>query len=538
MATKGYGRWGCSEPTRRHALQLPRVWYAARLLAKLRAPGRAVRRQLRRRLSKTTCGEWRPGQELGSLSSILVDRGMHTPSCDLPCMADRIMALRLALRASCHDTAAHLAETLFRDRHQLRPSARKRVFDDIVTSWVSTGNEQGLTELVQREADLLAPGTLRKLSTLYPGIRGALRDTPQLTHAPLTVSDAMLVARNLELGELESTAVVRLLQGQPWRHASSPELDLLLYSALRGSALEAAGVALARYFSWHALKGPTLNAGAEFPRDFHFARVPERRGPLVSIVMAAHRASETIIAAINSLLAQSHRPLEILVCDDRSEDGTLELLTRMFGSETRVRIFASDCRQGPYNIRNALLQHCRGEFVAFHDADDLSMPLRIERQVALLVRSRSAACYTDWLRVRTNGSVVFFWDDSAARLCLPSLMIARRALERVSAFRPARFGADLEHRWELECAFGKEAVARIREPLVLGRWAAGSLSRSSGSESLETGYRAPARRAYANVVGTRALLGPSRVPDAEIAQVLRDHQLLIAPSTVREFTQV
>src|SRR5688572_18310428 len=122
MATKCSGRWGCSEATRKPALQLPKLWHAARLLARLRTPGRGLRRQIKRRLSKTTSGEFRPGQELGSLSSIFVDRGMRMPSCDLPCIADRVMALRLALRASCHDTAAYLAETLFRDRNQLGPS--------------------------------------------------------------------------------------------------------------------------------------------------------------------------------------------------------------------------------------------------------------------------------------------------------------------------------------------------------------------------------------------------------------------------------
>jgi len=104
--------------------------------------------------------------------------------------------------------------------------------------------------------------------------------------------------------------------------------------------------------------------------------------PLVSVIMPAYNAEAFIGEAIESALAQTYRPIEIIVADDGSTDGTAEA-TRAFGDP--VRCFDQE-NQGPAGARNLALQHARGEYAAFLDADDRWHPQKIRLQVETMER--------------------------------------------------------------------------------------------------------------------------------------------------------
>jgi glycosyltransferase involved in cell wall biosynthesis len=250
---------------------------------------------------------------------------------------------------------------------------------------------------------------------------------------------------------------------------------------------------------------------------------------LVSVIVAAHDAVATIGYAITSLLEQSYENLEILVGDDASRDGTLLLLQSRFGSEPRVRLFRSVRNQGAYNLRNALAVHARGALLTFHDADDFALPNRIARQVAQLEKPRVGACVGNFVRIKPNGSFVFFKDQRASRMCPVSLMLPRSIFDEVGPFRSARFGADYELFTELRRRLGAERVRRIREPLLFGLAFGGSATRMPGTESLEDGYRSPARRTYSELVFAKRQLG-GRLTNEEIDVRLRESDNYQTPS--------
>lgn len=255
---------------------------------------------------------------------------------------------------------------------------------------------------------------------------------------------------------------------------------------------------------------------------------PVVRGPRVSVVMASYRAAATVGYAVESILEQSYRNLELLVCDDASDDDTAAVLER-YRNDPRVRLFSSSSNQGTYNIRNHMLARATGELVTFHDADDLALPRRLELQVATMGRSGVIACVGNWLRLRPNGDAVVFHDQRAERLSVVSLMVRRSA---VGTYRRARFGADLDKLQALRRQHGAGAVARIRKPLVLGLWSSRSLTRGVGGEALEDGYRSPARRRYSELLFMRDALGSDGPGDDEIDRALAADDNLLEPAAV------
>ena len=107
---------------------------------------------------------------------------------------------------------------------------------------------------------------------------------------------------------------------------------------------------------------------------------------LVSVIIPTYNRAGTIERAIESVLAQSWKPIEIIVVDSHSTDGTMEILTA-YGD--RLRLILQQ-RQGPALAKNAGIHAARGEIIAFLDSDDSWLPDKTERQVRLLQATRSS----------------------------------------------------------------------------------------------------------------------------------------------------
>src|SRR5207244_743209 len=99
----------------------------------------------------------------------------------------------------------------------------------------------------------------------------------------------------------------------------------------------------------------------------------------VSAVIATHNRSSLVKEAINSVLAQSAPVREVIVLDDGSEDDTR---TQLAAYGDRIRLF---CRPpgGASAARNYAMKAAQGRWVAFLDDDDVWVPTKIERQMAL-----------------------------------------------------------------------------------------------------------------------------------------------------------
>lgn len=107
---------------------------------------------------------------------------------------------------------------------------------------------------------------------------------------------------------------------------------------------------------------------------------------LVSVIIPTYNRAATIERAINSVLAQTWKTLEIIVIDSKSTDRTVELLAQ-YGDKVQI---ISQEKNGPGAARNAGIQAARGEIISFLDSDDEWLPEKTQRQVKLLQATASA----------------------------------------------------------------------------------------------------------------------------------------------------
>lgn len=103
--------------------------------------------------------------------------------------------------------------------------------------------------------------------------------------------------------------------------------------------------------------------------------------PLVSVVMPVFNTEKYVRAAIESVLAQTYAPVELICVDDGSSDGSLAAL-ESFGE--RIRLVRCEKNGGIGEARNKGIERVTGELLAFLDADDLWEPEKLTRQVERL----------------------------------------------------------------------------------------------------------------------------------------------------------
>jgi glycosyltransferase involved in cell wall biosynthesis len=175
-----------------------------------------------------------------------------------------------------------------------------------------------------------------------------------------------------------------------------------------------------------------------------------RRGG-VSVVVPAYDVAAYLEGALASAAAQTLRPVEIIVVDDGSTDGTPALLERLQASEATGDIPLVVLRQanaGPSAARNAGLRVARGAYVGFLDADDRWHPQKLARHVSVLDQQVSIDVTYSWFRRideagRPTGFVGRPANQGFADLVrengiVTSLVVARRdALLRAGGFDEA-----------------------------------------------------------------------------------------------------
>lgn len=110
------------------------------------------------------------------------------------------------------------------------------------------------------------------------------------------------------------------------------------------------------------------------------------RVPSISVVIPAYRREALILPTLKSVLEQSHAPVEVIVVDDASPDGTVNAVNA-FARENpalRLRCVVQALNQGVSAARNRGIREAKGDWVAFLDSDDLWEPNHLELLVAKL----------------------------------------------------------------------------------------------------------------------------------------------------------
>ncbi len=206
--------------------------------------------------------------------------------------------------------------------------------------------------------------------------------------------------------------------------------------------------------------------------------------------MPAFNAASTVREAVDSILAQTLRDIRVVVVDDGSTDDTGSILAELAQRDPRLTVVTRQ-NGGIVDALNQGLDHCRADFVARFDADDIAFPIRLAHQLEYLeahpgcIAVGSAVEHIDEIANPLHGLPQPGQPSLAdprwvpARepyLIHPFLMVRRASVEAVGRYRHVHNSEDTDLYWRL-CERGD--LYNIEQPL--GRYRVHSASVSSAS---------------------------------------------------------
>ncbi len=163
------------------------------------------------------------------------------------------------------------------------------------------------------------------------------------------------------------------------------------------------------------------------------------KGPLVSIVLPVYNAEAFLRETLESVFALDYEPLEVIVVDDGSTDGSAALAQSFPG----VRCIRQENR-GPAAARNTGIEAAQGEFVAFVDADDIVLPHKLSVQVGYLLdhpEVTATLARQEWITPPPNAVPDLVWGDLDGIPAM-SMVIRSAAAAEVGCFDPALRGPE------------------------------------------------------------------------------------------------
>lgn len=106
--------------------------------------------------------------------------------------------------------------------------------------------------------------------------------------------------------------------------------------------------------------------------------------PLVSVLMPCYNAEAYLESAMLSMLNQTYKNIEIIAINDCSTDKTNDILVRLASQDDRIKVYDNEQNLKLIATLNKGIALCNGEYIARMDADDISFPKRLEKQVNFL----------------------------------------------------------------------------------------------------------------------------------------------------------
>jgi hypothetical protein len=215
------------------------------------------------------------------------------------------------------------------------------------------------------------------------------------------------------------------------------------------------------------------------------------RTPAISVVMPVHDGERFLAEAIASILGQTFTSLELIVVDDGSTDGTAAILDRE--KDRRLRVHRLGQNQGITRALNDGCRQARGRFIARMDADDVSVPGRLETQVDYLRSHEDVAVVGSWVqrmdeqgvlgsvqRYPTHPALVAWSMAFFNSVAHPTVLMRREAL-RLEAVYSAEYPRAEDY--ALFAGLSRTArLANIPEVLLHYRMWSGNASRNAEQE--------------------------------------------------------
>lgn len=208
----------------------------------------------------------------------------------------------------------------------------------------------------------------------------------------------------------------------------------------------------------------------------------------ISVILPTYNRAYILTRAIESVLSQSHKNLELIVVDDGSTDGTSSVVDEI--QDERIRYVKAEKNQGAAAARNVGLQYATGNYVAFQDSDDYWRPDKLRLQMKELKEMDAGFCYHKIRYDFGEGRSAILPDeritvsekrgDIYAQLLYenmvdcPALLVRRECLEEVGGFDP---GLKALEDYDLALRLGHDFYAAFVDQILIDKgYTQGSVS--------------------------------------------------------------
>ena len=212
--------------------------------------------------------------------------------------------------------------------------------------------------------------------------------------------------------------------------------------------------------------------------------------PTFSVIIAAYQAAATIAEAVESALGQTVPPLEVVVCDDGSTDGTGAALTPY---EDRI-VYVRKENSGEASAKNAAAQAASGDYVVILDADDIFAPKRLEALGELATLRPDLDILTTDAYLEFDGRVIkrcyeggmrFVVNDQRSGILEQNFVFGHAAVRRQSWLAVGGFDPEIVGTTDWDCwirmIIGGSRVGLVDEPLAYYRLHGASLTAQRAS---------------------------------------------------------
>jgi len=215
---------------------------------------------------------------------------------------------------------------------------------------------------------------------------------------------------------------------------------------------------------------------------------------MISVIMPVYNGEKFLEEAIKSILAQTETEFELIIINDGSTDNSEDIILTYSRIDHRIKYYKQE-NKGEGAARNLGLQYAKGEFICFQDADDISLPSRLEVLKHHFISPNIGFVHSDMLLINEIGKPIGYWQsrnilkERLLRFFLkigtpfnnPSMMIRREAIRDLKYDTSFKIGTDTDmvSRFSI-----KWDSVHVPEPLLLYRRHSNNISNQKDYDTL------------------------------------------------------
>lgn len=127
---------------------------------------------------------------------------------------------------------------------------------------------------------------------------------------------------------------------------------------------------------------------------------------MVSVITPMYNSYRFIRDTIESVINQTYENWEMIIVDDSSSDGSIQVVEDYSKVDERIRLFVNEVNLGAAVTRNKAIKLSKGKYIAFLDADDLWLPNKLDKQIAFMKVNGYSFSFTGYSLIDEKGGVI------------------------------------------------------------------------------------------------------------------------------------